>query len=297
MVAGLWEKRLDRLSKDGKSRTLDPDWRVERLSTLSYEEVVTALTQAHLYPNFEDCWQDQPNPFRRLWKLLKDPYPNEAYLPNLWAGWEGEPTYRARVEKIVSLAEEGIQNDSIREAVCEALRRAPLEFWVAPTSATGKHHMPAQNFMGGNLLHEIEMGVLVEFFIRIHEHMATGRRSSQPEPLWLDCGLAAVLLHDTFKGWQYNWWSGYAQHHEILAALAWELTAAQHNVQNIELPGAEGRSALKVVALAIYNHSGHWSPSDEGTGLKMLTPLAQIVHFLDMISAARKTIVDLDGLL
>lgn len=306
----IWSERLARLNVDGKGRELSSDWMARRLPELSFGTLVMALTTNNLYPDFSVRWGDQPERFRNLWAGRKEPYPDAAHFHDIWPGWGGG-AYRRRFEAVLHFVNE-IQNIDIRLATKEVFCQAPLEFWLAGTSSTGKHHQPAQNYMGGNMLHVVEMSALVDHFIRMFPIFSSDKRSKRVHSDWMDCVLAAVLTHDCWKGYSYtSWWKYTTPHHPILSAMAWEAVVPKHGLKHITLPGNNSVSVVDAILAGTYGHSGLWTP-ETPAGLDINDPywlskwmggstdlrdMAWLCHILDMISAARRTIINLGGIL
>lgn len=301
-VAKRWRERLARLDRtsprgDGL-RALSPDWLDEKLLELSFYPIMDALAEARLLPNWNVRWGDQPEEFCFLWSGVKPPYAPSAYLRDLWPGWERD-TFGRRLSAFLECVDQ-IQDQRIREATRAVLRAAPLQFWVGPASSTGKHHLPEQNYMGGLLYHCLELAKPSDHFIRMFPQM-TERRGRKVHSEWMDGLLAVVLTHDSWKGWVYGGWGRHTQaHHPFLSALAWGEIGPQYGVDEIHMPlgsrGCSDISALIVIVEALYLHSGRWTPEVRNTlddSLDEMTPLGLLVHTLDMISAARRVIVDI----
>ncbi len=96
------------------------------------------------------------------------------------------------IEKVDS-----IRNDNIRVFVAEALDDAPLQFWKARSSSTGKNHPPENNIKGGLLVHIIKALTVAEELFRFF--------NVDLESIDADIVRAAILLHDLYK--QGNPWS------------------------------------------------------------------------------------------
>lgn len=79
-----------------------------------------------------------------------------------------------------------------KRVVLEMLREAPKEFWIAPSSYSGKYHSPDEFGIGGQVLHTKRVfRALMVLLDAAYEEMADEDRNL--------C-MAAALVHDTLAG-------------------------------------------------------------------------------------------------
>lgn len=165
-----------------------------------------------------------------------------------------------------------IQSSGLRLAVIDFLEHeAPLEFFTAPASSSGKNHPAWQSLPGGILLNTIDCCIAIDRKLRIYPELVDAHNESLPEPH--DIVYVATILTDTFKprdfGKPWDQW----QHH-TLAADAWAQFAQHRNI--------EPRIGNQITS-AIRWHLGRFTPGWPAEKNPRDLPLLDfIVHELDM---------------
>ncbi len=106
--------------------------------------------------------------------------------------------------KVVDL----IKEPEIKRFTSSALDQVLSEFFVVPSSSSGKYHPPENNINGGLVVHTVKV---VLFGYDYAQHLDSFQR---------DEIVSACLLHDTLKGMENGIdgeWKGYAKDHALLA--------------------------------------------------------------------------------
>ena len=166
-----------------------------------------------------------------------------------------------------------IRSDALRHAVLDYLENtAPLQFFFAPASSSGKNHPAWQAKAGGILLNTSECCVGIDRKLRMYPNLTDATFN----PLLNDRDIVyvATIISDTFKPLDAGkHWREFA-HHRI-AAEKWRQTAQKHNLPN---PQAD------VIADAIFWHLGRFTPEwPSGADPRdRLSLHALITHELDM---------------
>lgn len=179
------------------------------------------------------------------------------------------PEIRMHVRKEFDATVNKMQNTAIKLFVTSALEKAQPEFFIAPSSSTGKHHPADEINEGGLLLHTIR-------------NVATGRflaKYFHVKPKQEDEIVAALILHDIQKGgipWKKTSkpgdapYSGYDPAHGPIAA-KW-------------LSQFEGdcKTVCKDIERDVEHHMAQWN---EPTQTPPETIEEQIVSYADYIAS------------
>lgn len=163
-----------------------------------------------------------------------------------------------------------IQNVEIREQTAKLIKLFPSYFWSSKSSSTGKYHA-----IGESLFTHTCRDVKVFNDIAHLEQFGL----TQEE---IDYGIAALIIHDSFKyGIEKH---EYTQHeHPLIAA-------------DFVMSNASDDHYACIVANAIASHSGEWTKSKYSKVElpKPETMLEKVVHLADYIASRRYINVDLD---
>ncbi len=183
------------------------------------------------------------------------------------------PTLEGYIEEFERLCICPIHSDELRAAVLDYLEHtAPLEFFTAPASSSGKNHPYWQAATGGILLNTTECCIGIERKMRMHPTLTD--ESFNPKSAERDVIYAATILSDTFKPEDAGKrWREFSHHRT--AAARWREMAGKH-----DLPDALTDS----VAEALYWHLGRFTP-EWPQGIEPYAKLsltALITHELDM---------------
>lgn len=184
-----------------------------------------------------------------------------------------DPTLDARFEEFERLCIQQIHCEALRQAVLDYLENtAPLEFFTAPASSSGKNHPAWQSTVGGILLNTVECCIGIDRKLRMYPSL-TGA-SFTPGPEDRDIVYVATILSDTFKPEDAHKESRDFSHHRT-ATEKWRATAARHH-----LP----QEQTDAIADALFWHLGRFTKewptgADPHSRLSLLT---FITHELDM---------------
>lgn len=153
----------------------------------------------------------------------------------------------------------------------------PVEFFVSPSSITGKH--PSwHNKPGGIVRHLTECCVKADRKIMEFGHVCVNEQGGEHvDPDFRDRVLAATVITDTFKN-DLPWGKTSVRNHGEIAARYWQMTAH----------GRIDEATIKAIAEAVHWHYGRYTPVPKGTPrkeLRDLPELVQMVHQLDMCSS------------
>lgn len=302
LVSEIWEGLIE----EGKRQSLDSGWQGAQLPKLNEKTIIEHLIQKGLWPIWNAPWNKQPRNLRRnvfgLFEPLKQS--DNGTFHSTFPGCD-EETYRNRLRSFLS-AVRGIKHEKLRILVTIILRYAPLGFWVAPASSTGKHHGGTenrQNGVGGLLIHCVEMAKMVKGFAQKEtEHLNLNNKA-----LFLveQTAIGACLIHDVLKGYRQSehgpYWQGYNTDHGLIGALLVETVAYDLGIgrEMFPLPDGYGNELTlsQALALGVFGHSlvwerliGEWL--DGGWGYRF-SLIEYIVHLADMTSTG-KVAVSLD---
>lgn len=183
------------------------------------------------------------------------------------------PTLEGYIAEFERLCLCPIRSEQLRAAVLDYLEHtAPLEFFTAPASSSGKTHPYWQVATGGILLNTTECCIGIERKMRMHPALTD--ESFNPKPVEHDVIYAATILSDTFKPEDAGKsWREFSHHRT--AEARWREVARKH-----ELPADLSDS----VAEALYWHLGRFTP-EWPRGIEpsaQLSLTALITHELDM---------------
>jgi hypothetical protein len=179
----------------------------------------------------------------------------------------------SRIAEFERLCVAEIRSDALRNAVLDYLENvAPLEFYFAPASSSGKNHPAWQATAGGILLNTSECCVGIDRKLRMYPSLTDTNFNPLPDDH--DIVYVATIISDTFKSQDAGrHWREFA-HHRV-AAKQWRETAQKH-----DLP----ESLAESIADAVFWHLGRFShewPSEEDPR-SQLSLHAFITHELDM---------------
>ena len=126
-----------------------------------------------------------------------------------------------------------IRSLDILKFTTEALSQAPKEFWVAPSSSSGKHHPPEDQGRGGLVTHTIKSIIVAKELLRFY---------SMNISYYEDLVISAMSLHDILKNgkpwgkktdyrhgylayeWLKEWFKGCNGKEEILNAIRYHMS-------------------------------------------------------------------------
>lgn len=163
-----------------------------------------------------------------------------------------------------------IEDGAIKEEVIYLTATSPEYFWEVPASNSGHHHpicrkkcgLWAHTLMGATAYERLAQSYIAQGLINKHE---------------LDCGRAAILLHDQRK-------NGDPEEPDFYSTEYHDLHMADVISESSALP-------LKV-ADAVKSHMG---PEEWYDGPAPDTPLQQLVHSADMIASTENITATIYG--
>lgn len=163
-----------------------------------------------------------------------------------------------------------IENEEIRSSVEAITARAPEYFWRVPASTSGFHH-PLCRVERGLWRHMLMLSTVIE-------HLSDSLLElGQIDPIEVDHAHGAAILHDQQK-------KGVPER---------ETSVSNHDIlmQNeVYYSGEIPSKHRKPIADAIGSHMGPWYDGPEPE-----TPLEQLVHTADMISATETITPGIQG--
>lgn len=171
-----------------------------------------------------------------------------------------------------------IKSDEIRDLVIRAFENVDDKFFVAPASSTGKYH-PLFSLGNGGLKRHVQAAVF--FFYEITKLEQYSEQFTDEE---IDCGIGALLLHDSCK-----------------SGLTWDnkYTIHEHPVAVVDLLdytdlNEEDTKLWKFINTLIACHMGQWNTDSRSTTIlpKPNSILEELVHLSDYL-ASRKQIANL----
>ena len=156
----------------------------------------------------------------------------------------------------------------------------PKEFFVAPSSSTGKYHPPEDNGKGGLVRHTLKA---VQVGINLCNLYEVNQKNK-------DIVISAILLHDTFKNIKNRVWGKYTnyEHGKVGAGVIREIAILEYK------SNYEGRISYKTykkilkIAHLVEIHMGRWAEPKRYYN-KFRKRLEQIIIEADYI-ASRKGI-------
>jgi hypothetical protein len=171
-----------------------------------------------------------------------------------------------------------IKNPNLQAFAQFCLDKAPLYFWLVPSSSTGKYHPPQSNGRGGLVRHVKAMLVFCETFIRMNS--LTGDDA--------DCARVACLTHDIVKyGPNDTPLPHTTKDHDRQGALFVHQLGQLFNAERAEdkrVPDA----TLRLICGGIAWHAGQWASKQPNSPKRYptdFTLLEQTVHQADMAAA------------
>jgi len=164
---------------------------------------------------------------------------------------------------------EAIKNPDIKRFVYQGFDMMAEDFWMAPTSSSGKHHPPESNITPmGLMIHCIKSCEIAKLLIGFF---------GVTEQIEKDIIIAAILLHDSYKGGWDRAWNGMIPEHGYIAA---------SYLADIEL---EPEYIKNKLLLAIETHMSRWArPFSSVTRFIFPENTQLIVALSDMIASGRK---------
>ncbi len=169
-----------------------------------------------------------------------------------------------------------IQWTGVQHTVVGFLRDvAPVQFFTAPASPSGKHHPPWQNQPYGMLRNTTECCLLIPGMSQyVPAFVGVDRKV---DPKWIDLALAATIISDTFKFVADDKTIG--AEHGSAAAANWLVYARRRRWMN--------EPDIEKVFDAVFWHYGIWTPQwrKEDDLARPLSPLAMLVHQVDAFFA------------
>ena len=182
------------------------------------------------------------------------------------------PTIEKRIEEFECLCLKEIRAECLQAAVLDYLENfAPIEFFTAPASSSGRNHPHWQSALGGILLNTSECCIGIDRKMRIYASLVNEAGNSKPDDR--DIILVATILSDTFKTQDFGKpWREFA-HHRV-AAEKWREVANRHRV---------AEQTITAIAEAIMWHLGRFTPEwPTGKDPLSLSLHTFITHELDM---------------
>jgi len=183
------------------------------------------------------------------------------------------PELQARIEEFEQLCILQIRSEPIRTVVVEYLETvAPIEFFTAPASSTGRNHPLWQSAVAGILANTVECCIGIDRKMRMYPSLTDSRDNPLPEDR--DVIYAATILSDTHKPADFGKpWDEWAHHRT--AAEHWRDLATRRG-----LPA----TVVNLVYDAVLWHLGRFTPGspksvDPRESLRLHT---FITHELDM---------------
>lgn len=200
-------------------------------------------------------------------------------------------------ERIAMFAQEisCIQNPVIQDFVKHCLERVPEYFFHIPASSSGKYH-PSYALGEGGLVRHTKAAVKIFYELMQADISPWYNYDSGLYPLtpqnFSDAGIAALILHDTFK-----WGNldrndpcpeGHTVHEHPLIAAGFVKEMYSYVVDHQQV-GKTEQEILESIAFAISSHMGKWTISKYST-VVLPAPcdwLTRMVHMADLL-ASRK---------
>ena len=161
-----------------------------------------------------------------------------------------------------------IVNPDIKRFVYEGFNMISDDFWMVPTSSSGRYHPPESNITPmGLMVHNIKACTIAKGLFSFY---------GITEQIEKDIIIGAILLHDSYKGGWTDDWNGMIAEHGYIAA---------SYLAKIEL---EPEYIKKKLLLCIETHMSRWNRPLSST-MKFMFPdkLQLIVALSDMISSLK----------
>lgn len=154
-----------------------------------------------------------------------------------------------------------IHDEHVQEETLEAIKKFPDYFWEVAAASSYRHHNPFSCAKHGLWIHT--KMVCTSYIRMVSSDVASGNLTE----FEADCGLAACILHDSWKG-------GKDGNPEGSAVKDHDLIAADFIRDETDLP--------EMVASAVESHMGPWYAGPEPE-----TRLDKLVHYADMTASTK----------
>lgn len=163
---------------------------------------------------------------------------------------------------------ESIESADIKKFVYEGFNMISEDFWMVPTSSSGRYHPPESNITPmGLMVHNVKSCTIAKGLFSFF---------GVTEQVEKDIIIAAILLHDSYKGGWSNDWDGMIPEHGYIAA---------SYLAKIEL---EPEYIKKKILSCIETHMSRWArPFASVTKFVFPDRLNLIVALSDMIASRR----------
>jgi len=156
-----------------------------------------------------------------------------------------------------------IHDDEIRQITKQAIEKFPDYFWESPATSSDRYHHPKCRYERGLWIHT---KMVCTAYLRMISSFTNRSVLTTHEA---DCGLAACILHDSWKGGKHGTADGSAvSNHDLIAA--------QFVRDETDLP--------ELVASVIETHMGPWYDGPEPG-----ETLEEVVHMADMSASTENT--------
>tara|TARA_Y100000310_G_C20652310_1_gene800111 strand:+ start:1267 stop:1974 length:708 start_codon:yes stop_codon:yes gene_type:complete len=156
------------------------------------------------------------------------------------------PTYWKK--EFYSLVDQ-ISNPDLQHFCTNALQEAAQQFWIAPSSSTGRNHPPEDSGTSGLIRHLIKAGEVTKQVARREDFT----------PYEKDMALAATLLHDIRKN-GHEWGESTDYRHGLLGA---------EYLQEFKLRDG---TAKQIIVDTVRYHMAPWNTTLENERYKLLFP-------------------------
>lgn len=169
-----------------------------------------------------------------------------------------------------------IPHPSLRHLTEKALAAAPVAFWSAPASTSGKYHPAECRTPGGLVQHTRAVFIIARALLAAYGYTERDTVYSVV--------LSAALLHDTYKVAEPGKHTCFEHPMLVSAAVSDLLTQHRH------LPKEVGKELLH----CLESHMGRWNTSTRSTMELPLpaTTSAMILHHADLIASRPQVHVD-----
>lgn len=164
---------------------------------------------------------------------------------------------------------DSIETMSIRTFVYEGFNMISEDFWMVPTSSSGKYHPPESNITPmGLMVHNIKACTIAKGLFSFF---------GITEQIEKDIIIGAMLLHDSYKGGWTDHWNGMVDEHGYIAA---------SYLAGLEL---EPEYIKRKLLSAIRTHMSRWGrPFSVVTEFLFPDKINLIVALSDMIASLPK---------
>ena len=162
---------------------------------------------------------------------------------------------------------DSIKTPEIKKFVYEGFNMIADDFWLVPTSSSGRYHPPESNITPmGLMVHNIKVCAISKKLMRFF---------GVTEQIEKDIIIGAILLHDSFKGgWNKDWNAMVKEHGYIAVSYLAELELEPEYIKSKLL-------------LCIETHMSRWArPFSSVTSFLFPNVMQLIVALSDMISSS-----------